>query len=78
MTKSTGLVALVDDRAGDVGADLALGAARAEPLPHARVHAVDGLAGLAQRGDLVGVLADAQLLDEWPGEHLVGRWEARP
>ncbi len=64
------LVTLVEDGPGDVGTDLALGAARPEPLPHARVHAIDRETGLTQGVDLVGVLADAQLLDEVTAEDL--------
>ena len=80
------LVAFVDDRAGDVGADLALGAPGPQPFPHARVHAVDGGSGLTQRVDLVRLLADAQLLHERarrarcgsPGTRPGARRPARP
>ena len=72
MTKSTVLVALGEDRGGDVAADLALGAAGPQALGHPGVHPVDGLAGPAQRVDLVGGLAHPQL-----AEHRGRRGSAR-
>ena len=68
-----GGVALGEDRVGDVAADLALGAARPQPLPHPRVHPVDGGGRLAQRLDLLRRLAHPQL-----AQHDLPRAPARP
>jgi len=53
------LVPFVDDRSGDVGTDLTLGASGSDPLPHACMHSVDRLTRFAKGDDLVGGLADA-------------------
>ena len=63
-------VALLDDRRGDVGPDLPLGAARLEELGHPGVHPVDRRAGRAQLGDLGGVLAHPQLAQHRAGQRL--------
>ena len=60
------------DRRGDVGRDLGLGAAGAQPLAHPQVHLVDGRAGLGQRRDLRRGLADPQLTQHLPGQPLRG------
>ncbi len=49
-------VALGDDGLGDVGGHLALGASCPQPLVHAVVHRVDGVACSTQFCDLFGVL----------------------
>lgn len=54
-------VPLLDERCGDVGRDLALGASGAQEAGHAAVHGVDGVAGAAQLGDLGRVLDHAAL-----------------
>ena len=63
-------VALLDDRRGDVGADLRLGAARLEELGHPGVHPVDRRPGGAQLRHLGRVLAHPQLAEHRPGEGL--------
>jgi hypothetical protein len=65
-------VALLDDRRGDVRADLRLGAPGPQELDHAGVHPVDRGAGGAQFGDLAGVLAHAQLAQHRAGQGLGG------
>jgi hypothetical protein len=64
-------VALLEDRGGDVGADLGLRAPGLEELAHAGVHAVDRRTGGAQLGHLGRVLAHPQLPHHRPGEGLL-------
>ncbi len=64
-------VALGDDRVGDVLADLALGAAGAQPLRHLGVDPVDRRTGTAQRLDLLRRLAHPQLAQHRAGQQLV-------
>ena len=75
MTNAAVGVPLLDDRRGDVRADLLLGAAGLEELAHPGVHAVDRRAGGAQLGHLGCVLAHPQLAQDRPGEGLRGLGE---
>jgi hypothetical protein len=61
-------VPLAQDGLGDLRPGLPLGGSRPEPLRDARVHPVDGLAGLAQRPHFGRRLADPQR-----GQHLAGQ-----
>ena len=65
-------VALLDDRRGDVGSDVRLGATGPEPLADPGVDAVDRRAGRPQLGELGRVLAHPQLAQDRAGELLVG------
>ncbi len=65
-------MALLDDRGGDVGSDVGLGAPGSEPLADPGVHAVDRRTSRAQLGELGRVLAHAQLAQHRTGELLVG------
>ena len=64
---------LLEDRSGDVGSDLRLGATDPEPLADPRVHTVDRGAGRAQLRELGRVLAHPQLAQDRAGELLVRR-----
>jgi len=75
MTKVDGRVAGGDDRVGDVLADLALGPPGAQPLGDPAVHGVDRGTGAAQRLDLAGRLAHAQVAEHLAGEDLLGAGE---
>ena len=58
-----------DNRFGDVGGDVGLGAARHQELRHPGVHPVDGRTRLAQRVDLGAVLDHSQLAQHVGGQH---------
>ncbi len=73
-----GGVALVEDRRGDVPAGLALGAPGLQELRHPGVHPVDGLAGPAQRVDLLGALAHPQVAEHAGGQGLLGARQRGP
>ena len=60
---------LGDNRFGDVGGHVGLGAARHQELGHAGVHAVDRRTRLAQRVDLGGVLDHPQPAQHVGGQH---------
>ena len=60
---------LGDNRFGDVGGDVGLGAAGHQELGHPRVHPVDRGARLAQRVDLGGVLDHPQPAQHVGGQH---------
>ncbi|CAI7632255.1 unnamed protein product [Penicillium discolor] len=59
-----GPMPLLHDRRGDVGGDLPLGAAGAQPSGHAAVHGIDRRAGSAQFGDLLVVLGHPALAED--------------
>ena len=65
-----GGVALGQDGLGDDRADLPFGQPGPQPAGDARVHPVDGLARLAQRGDLGGSLPDPQRTQGAAGQRL--------
>ncbi len=61
-------MALLDDRGGDVGGDLSLGAPRAQPGGYATVHGIDRRAGATQLGDLLVILDHPALPEDGRGE----------
>jgi hypothetical protein len=71
-------VAFLDDRVADVGCDLLLGPARAQPSRYPGVHAVDRLARGQQRRHLGRALARPQITQCSAGQHLLGRRQGRP
>jgi hypothetical protein len=69
-----------DNRFGDVGGDVRLGAAGDQELGHVCVHAVDRGARLEQRVDLRGVLDHPQSAQHAGGQHgnlteHLGQWQ---